>query len=96
VLQAGRRPARRWQQSAGAVDDQIEASVAHARRPHRRNVATGAGRGVQVTDSIGLHAVVLADERDQLRSGALGLELSEVDDPDPVTQPLGLLHVCVV
>src|SRR6187200_208216 len=80
-----------WQQSAGAVDDQIEAAVAHARRPHPGDVATGAGRGVQVTDSIELHAVVLADECDQLRLGALGLELSEVDDPDPVTQPLGLL-----
>jgi hypothetical protein len=35
----------------------------------------------------------IADQRDELAAGALGADLALVDDPDPVAQPLGLLHV---
>ena len=52
-----------------------------------------AGRRPEVAGGRELHAVQSADELDELAPGAFGDDPALVDDPDPVAEPLGLLHV---
>ena len=81
------------QQVPGLLDHQLDAPVGGGRlldpleRPQgrRRRADRPAGRQ--------LDPVLPADQGDQLAPGALGPDAALVDDPDPVAEPLGLLHV---
>ena len=83
-------------------------SASEARTSHRQDVEAavprdggldaghrlGGGRGGrQVAAGVDPQAIVLADQRDQLATGALGLEGAVIQDADAVAEPFGLLHV---
>src|SRR4030065_421127 len=63
-------------------------------RAGARGQRPAGGRGARDVPPEREHDLVaLPDEADELAPGALGLQLAEVDDPDPVAQALGPLHV---
>ena len=75
------------------IDDQLHRPVLHARRPHGLKRLAGVGSRLQIADALQRDAVVLTDERNQLRAGSFRLELPEVYDPDSIAEPFSLLHV---
>ena len=71
-------------------------SIAPSRDGRRVDAGEAARRddgSLEVAARRQAHPIALADERNELTPRALGLDPTFVDDPDPVAQPLGLLHV---
>src|SRR5574338_634130 len=81
------------QDGARVADEQVHAALANADVLHGWELADRRGAGCKVSDRRQLHAVDAADQRHQLAAGALGNDPPLVDDPDPLAEALGLLHV---
>src|SRR5450759_5735627 len=81
------------QSGTRAFDQKLHRAIGHRDSLNRRYARASFRRGLQRAAAGELHLVVLSEQRHQLLARAFRLELTVVDDPDPVAEPLGLLHV---